>query len=79
MNFTSVLTYFAGNAGAVIAGLIFWWTIENMQPIEQPRRKLEQLSQVILLSMLLTPLVALIISLFIRSRKLMESVKHSGD
>jgi len=79
MNFTSVLTYFASNAGAVIAGLIFWWTLENMQPIEQPRRKLEKLPQVILLSILLTPLVALIISLFVRSRRLVQSVKQSSD
>ena len=78
MNFTSVLAYLASNAGAVIAGLIFWWSIENMQPIEQPRRKLEQLPLVIVLSVLLTPLVALIVSLVIRSRRLVQSVKQGS-
>jgi len=79
MNSTSILIYLASNAGAAFVGLIFWWTLENMQRVEHPRRKLEQLPVVIVLTILLTPLGAMVVSLLVRSRRLVQSVKGGSE
>lgn len=79
MDYVSILIYLASNAGAAFVGLVFWWTLENMQRIEQPRRKLEQLPVVIVLTVFLTPLGAMVVSLLVRSRRLIQSVKGGSE
>jgi len=78
MDLTSILTYLGANTGAVIAGFLFWWTLQNMQPLDHIKKRPEQLSVVIILSILLTPIGATIVSLFVRSRRLVQDIKKSN-
>ena len=79
MNFISIWTYLAANAAAVIVGVIYWWTVENMQPITQGTKKPEKLPLIVTLAILLTPLGALIVSMVIKSRRLISDIKQGND
>lgn len=78
MDLLSILTYFGANGGAALAGLLFWWTLENLQPIDHSKKRFEGVPLLIILTIFLTPLGALFISLVVRLRRLLNSVKHSG-
>lgn|GEM_PF-4660817 len=41
MDLLSILTYFGANGGAALAGLLFWWTLENLQPIDHSKKRFE--------------------------------------
>ncbi len=79
MDFASIGMYLSVNGSAMISGLIFWWTIENVQPVDQPRRKPVNVTLVLILGLFLTPIGAWVISTVIRTRRLAADIKASGD
>jgi len=79
MDIASIGIYFATNGSAMIAGLIVWWAIENMQPVDQPRRKPAHVIPVMIMGVLLTPVGAWVISAIVRSRRLTRDIKAGGD
>ena len=79
MDLFPVLTYLAANCGAVIAGVIFWWTLENMQPLRDDKRKPEKLALIITLSIVFTPLGALVVSLVTRGRRLLQDTRQGSE
>ena len=79
MDFAIIGMYLAANGSAMISGLIFWWTIENVQPVDQPRRKPVSVTLVLILGLFLTPIGAWVISTVIRTRRLAADIKASGD
>lgn len=76
MDFISIGTYLIANGAAVISGILYWWTIENFQPVGQPRKRPEKLPLVITLALLLTPVGALLISMVIRSSHLIKDIRR---
>lgn len=76
MDMLSIVTYFVANAGAALAGLLFWWTLENLQPIDHTKKRPGKVPLLIIFTILLTPLGALFVSLVVRSRRLLKDTKH---
>jgi cytochrome c oxidase assembly factor CtaG len=79
MDLASIGMYLAANGSAMIAGLIVWWTIENMQPLRHPRTMPSNIVWVMILGLFLTPLGAWVVSAVIRSRRLAADLKAGGD
>jgi cytochrome c oxidase assembly factor CtaG len=69
------IQYLATNMAAFCVGMIFWWTAENIRPIDQQRRKPERALFLMVLCVFLTPLGAYLVSLFVRSKNLLREVK----
>jgi len=73
------LTYFLTNAGATASALFCWMAIENMQPLEIKQKVHEKLALVFILSLLITPVGAWIVSAVIRMRKIAPTLKSDSD
>jgi len=65
MDFVSIGTYLMANGAAVISGILYWWTVENFQPVDPARKRPEKLPLVIILALLqyLIPLKQFLLAL----------------
>jgi len=79
MDIANIGIYFAANGSAMIAGLIVWWAIENMQPAGESGRKSVNVALVLILGVFLTPMGAWVVSAIIRTRRLAKDIKAGGD
>ncbi len=73
-----VLKYFLFNAGATISGILYWMAIENMQPIELKQTEHKKLVFVFILSLLITPIGAWVVSTIMRLVKISPMIKSAG-
>ena len=64
-----VLQYFLANVAGTISGIIYWMTIENLQPSRPQPRKFERLWLAALLAVLITPLGAWFVSSVMKIRR----------
>ena len=70
-----ILKYLGTNAGLVLAAMFYSWAVQNMQPIQREEQKIEKLPLVVVLSLLITPFGAWIVSVFMKSRKVVQEIK----
>lgn len=75
-SFPAAAQYFMGTISATVSGIVYWLAIENLQPIREPR-KFEKLWLAALLSVLISPLGAWIVSGFLRMRSTAQDLKKS--
>jgi hypothetical protein len=73
------LTYFLANAGATVSAIFYWMAVENMQPLEIKQKVHQKLALVFVLSLLITPVGAWVVSAIIRIRKIAPTLKNAGD
>jgi hypothetical protein len=73
------LKYFLANAGATMTAIFYWMAVENMQPLEVKQKVHQKLGLVFILSLLITPLGAWVVSSIIRIRKIAPTLKNAGD
>jgi len=74
-----ILKYFLANAGATLSGIFYWMTIENMQPLDMKQRIHQKLAFVFILSLLITPVGAWVVSSILRVRKIAPTLKNAAD
>ena len=72
-----LLQYFLFNAVATVSGILYWMSIENMQPVEQKRKDHKKLVFVFILSLLISPVGVWIVSTIIRLNKITPAVRNS--
>lgn len=74
-----VLRYFLANAAATLSAIFYWMAVENMQPLEIKQKVHQKLALVFILSLLITPFGAWVVSSIIRIRKIVPTLKNAGD
>jgi hypothetical protein len=70
-----ILKYLGTNAGAVLVAMFYSWAVQNMQPVQKQEDKVEKLPLVVVLSLLITPFGAWIVSVFMKSRRVTQDAK----
>jgi hypothetical protein len=70
-----ILKYLGTNAGMILVAMFYSWAVQNMQPIQREESKIEKLPLVIVLSLLITPFGAWIVSVFMKSRRVIQDIK----
>jgi hypothetical protein len=73
-----LLKYVLYNAAATAAGIFYWMAVENMQPLEIRQRTHQKLVFVFLISLVLTPFGAWMISSIFRMRKIAPTLLDGG-
>jgi hypothetical protein len=73
-----LLKYVLYNAAATAAGIFYWMAVENMQPLEIRQRTHQKLVFVFLISLVLTPIGAWVISSILRMRKIAPTLLNGG-
>jgi hypothetical protein len=74
-----VLKYFLANAAATMGAVFYWMAVENMQPLEIKQKVHQKLALVFILSLLISPFGAWVVSSIIRIRKITRTLKNAGD
>jgi hypothetical protein len=73
------LKYFLANAGATLSAIFYWMAVENMQPLEIKQKVHQKLALVFILSLLITPVGAWIVSAIFRIRKIVPTLSDASD
>ena len=73
------LTYFLANVGGTVGAIFYWMAVENLQPLEIKQKDHKKLALVFILSLLITPVGAWVVSAIIRMRKIAPTLKNAGD
>jgi hypothetical protein len=74
-----LLKYFAANGLATFCGIIYWMTIENFQQRKIGEEKQKYFALVMILSLLLTPIGAWVVSMLSKLRRLAPAIKEAGN
>ena len=75
----SVLAYFAANAIATLAGMLYWMAVENFQRLEAKQKTHHKLALVLVLSLLISPMGAWVVSIVVRLRKIAPTLKETSN
>jgi hypothetical protein len=79
MTLLNVLIYLLLNAGLTFCGVMFWLTLENVQSVQIPDRKLQHFWTIVFLAILFSPLVVWFGSLVFRYLKSRELVRTLSE
>ena len=74
-----VLKYFLANAGVTMSAIFYWMAIENMQPLEVKQKVHQKLGLVFILSLLISPLGAWVVSAIIGIRRIAPTLKNPAE
>lgn len=74
-----IVQYFLTNMGTTLAGIVYWISVENLQPLEAKQHQHQKLALAALLSILLTPIGLWIVSMALRVKKLAPTLKETDE
>ena len=74
----AILQYFIFTVGATMTGVVYWLTIENLQPLQPQPRKFEKLWLAAVLCVLISPLGAWVVSSVLKIRSTVPTLKDTN-
>jgi hypothetical protein len=76
---TFIPLYFLLTVGSTAAGLLYWISVENIQPVEMKQLKHRKTMLIFILSLLVSPVGAWVITSIVRMRRIVPTLRTTGE